>query len=461
MFKRLMILLALGISIVAVIVQGQTGVSVTKSLYVHHDTAFDTAQAVDFTPTAVNSLAYACTLTVGLDDSTLGFVYTTKADRVAMVPGAGVDSFVYADTFLFGSGSTKIAVKWTSPSYKVQILPDSILDDRLYWLKFSFCDDSVKWTSPSSGTDLAMICDSITAYINAAPTISDSVKATDGTAYVTINSKHSETVLASTWTIDAPPTLLDTATLWQTTVAQACSAMTAAVEAATYVTDSVAAEDSTTRYIIKSIVAGLKGDFGIKVGDTTQDTVWRYNARAEEVTDSLVALINAAAKSADELIVDDSTTFFRVSSEYAGRPYTIDNVPDSTDTSLVMANVTGISDDSSLFVICPTWNDNVRGRSLTARMIISTPTSGDTLGVTSADSVRVFWHTIWWGRRFTFDSTGDWLPIPCTTWSKTLAEAGDTTMRNMLEASVIIKDTFTAEVRVLSYPINVDAAIKE
>ena len=359
-------------------------------------------------------------------DSTID---TSNANNttVAMV----CDSMVAATNALSGVSDSVVASDGTTKYVLKSRVSEAVLAN--WTMKADATQDTTAVASP---TTVAMVCDSMVKYINAAATIKDSVKATDGTTKYVVNSLKGEATLAN-WTLTAD-SCQHGAITWQTTVAQACSAMTAAIEAATYVTDSVEAKDSTTRYIIHAIVEGLRGQFGLKIGDTTQDTTTRYVATAAEITDSLTALINAAPKTADELVVEDSGSFFRLTSAYAGRDYAIPCVPDSVDTSLTIANARGRTVDTQTVFI----GSCLGARTVHGRVVLSNDRSAIAgIGSAGGDTViiTVYSANEWERSAIATDtSTAD---TSCSVTFSVPEAVGDTLLRTWLEAFITVIDT--------------------
>ena len=209
------------------------------------------------------------------------YVYATitsagdTARVMKFTPSTGIDSFTYSDTFSYQYDTTAHkTITWTSPVQSMR-LDVGYGDTTVVYACSLDCGTNIygfEWPHPEASLTLAQVIDTLVDSINNVAGISDTVTADDSATYIKINSDFAQVELESEarWTMVVGDSL-DTTTIWNTSVADACDSMVAAVNASANLDSFMTAYDSTTFYIIQSDDDGVL--FYANALDTAQDTL--------------------------------------------------------------------------------------------------------------------------------------------------------------------------------------------
>jgi len=164
--------------------------------------------------------------------------------RVKITPTYALDSVNYQIKVFIYNGADSSAIVWLSPVQIYHLTP-SAKNSTVFTYSFVFPDTTItlKDTSDGSGT-VAEMCDSILLSIAADDTLNARITAEDSTTYVKLISKFGEITLGGKWTMSFDSLFtLDTASM--TTIAMVCDSMKAYIDAESDVGDSISVDDST------------------------------------------------------------------------------------------------------------------------------------------------------------------------------------------------------------------------
>ena len=200
--------------------------------------------------------------------------------------------------------------------------------------------------STGADSTIATALDSIVAIFNGATNLTDSVEAEDSATYIKLISSFSQEAFGGRWSLVMSSDSTDSNSSI-TSIAMVCDSMTAYINAKAGTSDSLVASDSGTYYVVQNLHGGdttLNTGWMVVPQDTAQDTATSYAVTIEEIVDSLVSKIGASANLDSFITVAKaSDTSYTITADDPGVLFYACVDDSAQDSALTQANVTSRS----------------------------------------------------------------------------------------------------------------------
>jgi hypothetical protein len=308
--------------------------------------------------------------------------------------------------------------------------------------------------------DLDSLIDDLMDSLTGIAGIADSITAHDSSTYIKAFGIYSAETHGGVWSLDLSSDI--TLSYEIPNIAMICDSMVAKINAETTTKDSVLAQDSTTYYVVKTKNLGkLHSSFFVSIIDTAQDTATSYILTKAELVDSLASAINAAPALVDTVTATNTgDTAVVITSDKKGYEFSI--VPDSLmDTTLVTANVNAWSQSVDTLQICNLLARNSHAIGLYAKLIFKASTD-TLNGIGASDSVVQYLYTSFDGEFFLLDSSvSEGLPDTLRLSIPADSAGVDTLLKEALWVVYRIKDSTSDTAKGVAYDLEIDYNVHE
>lgn len=385
----------------------------------------------------------------------------------------GYDSIVYNCSVAFPGGET-LGVAYTSPEWTFKITPTVDVASYTYVCTLNAASGStyvLDWGEDGSPS-VAEACDSAVIAINEYDYATiDSVRAEDSTTYYVIRmalanhtSDHPTSIVVDT----AQDTTTSTAAV---TLANVVDTLAKLIEAETNLTDSVAAEDSSTYVKINSLFGSetFGGRWDMVITDSSLDTASHASANTVAMTtDSMVAAVNGLDSAHYFTAANSGDTAYTVTSDDPGLTFWLAAKDTAQDTATSQGNtitVSAITDTFSLAEFNVGLCDETFRATGVVGWIILHPCADTNQGFGDSDSAKIWLYSIEKvdsNLVYTVLDEDSCNSLPCSCRVDVIdAAANDSLFHHSMGIGYRIMDTLTDTIIDADYRLSVDLIITD